>query len=233
MIPKKIHYCWFGGNEYPQLMKDCIESWKKYLPEYELIEWNESNFDIKSNQFVKEAYEAKKYAFVSDYVRLYVLYNYGGIYLDTDVEVKKSLNNLLGLKAFTGRESDDSYVTGTLGAEKGHLWIKELLDYYTNKSFYDSNGHLTNTVIITQITKQIYKDIENSNPKRVYESQDLTIYPFEYFCAKDYKTGILKSTKNTYSIHHFNGSWLSKKTKIRTNFGRFYRRIFNWGDNDV
>src|SRR5699024_8907222 len=128
MIPKIIHYCWFGGNELSKTTKVCINSWKKKLPDYKIIEWNESNFDINSNQYVKEAYQAGRYAFVTDYVRLYVLYHYGGIYMDTDVEVLKSLDSFLKHQAFTGCENEKNSVTGIIGSEKDHEWIKTLLD---------------------------------------------------------------------------------------------------------
>lgn len=224
MIPKKIHYCWFGGNEYPKLVKNCISSWKENLVGYEFVEWNENNFDIESNQFVKEAFYEKKYAFVSDYVRLFALYNHGGIYLDTDVQVIKPLDDLLYLCAFTGRESDDTYVTGTMGAEEKHPWIKELLEYYSNKSFYDNDGSKTNTTIISEIVKKRYREIENFDSSDIFSTSEVTIFPFEYFCAKDYKTGEIKVTKNTYTIHHFNGSWLSKKKKVKKILGKIYRR---------
>lgn len=155
-IPKTVHYCWFGGKEKPELTNMCISSWKKHLPDYEIIEWNENNFDINMNNFVKEAYEAKKFAFVSDYVRAYVLYNYGGIYLDTDVEVIKPLDQFLDHNVFTGCESDKYCVTGTIGSTKNHELIKSLLEYYDNKKFrLDNNeyNNTPNTVIITEIIK--------------------------------------------------------------------------------
>lgn len=216
MIPKKIHYCWFGKGEMPELTKKCINSWKKYLPDYELILWSEDNFDINSNQYVKEAYEAKKYAFVSDYVRLYSLYNYGGIYMDTDVEVLKTLDKYLEHSAFTGCESDMMCVTGTMGAEKGHKWIGDLLDEYNDKKFILDDGSYnlaTNTQMITKTTKDKY-GWESKNKYQVLKG-DLHIYPFEVFCAKDCTNGKIKSSNNTYTIHHFSGSWLTKTDKLK------------------
>lgn len=231
MIPKIIHYCWFGGNPYPDLVKRCIDSWKKHLPDFKIIEWNEQNFDVNSNTFVKEAYEAKKYAFVSDYVRLYALYNYGGIYLDSDVEVVKSLEPFLEHKAFTGAEDAKYCVTGTMGAEKHHPWIKKLLEYYDDKSFLGDGGSIPNTQIITNITKEMY-GFESSSHYQNFNNE-LHIYPFEYFCAKDYKTGKIKKTENTYTIHHFNGSWLSEKQKKRTKRIFLLERMLNnlFGEN--
>lgn len=217
MIPKIIHYCWFGRGEHPELVKKCIASWEKYLPEFEIIEWNEDNFDLNSNQFVKEAYEAKKYAFVSDYVRLYALYKHGGIYLDSDVEVIKPLTPFLKHAAFTGGESSDTCITGTMGAEKGHKWIENLLKYYEDKSFYSPKGKITNTIIITEITKKLY-GFSTSTSYQNFENE-LHIYPFDYFCAKNLNTGFVNITENTYTIHHFNGSWLTQRQKIR------YKRI--------
>lgn len=213
MIPKKIHYCWFGGNEYPELVKYCIASWKKYMPEYEIIEWNENNFDINSNRFVKEAFEARKFAFVSDYVRLYALATEGGIYMDTDVEAIKSLNSFLHHPAFTGGENSNTCITGTMGAIKNHPWIIELLKYYEYKSFLSKEGKIPNTKIITDITSQMYgfndsSEIQNFN-------NELYIYPFEFFCAKEFESGEIQVTKNTYTIHHFNGSWLTDGDKKR------------------
>ena len=135
MIPKTIHYVWFGRGEKSDRTKLCIESWKKYLPDYEIIEWNEDNFDINFNKWTKKSYEEKKYAFTSDVARLWVLYNYGGIYMDTDVEVYKPLDEFLNEEAFTGFEDINYPVTATLGAEKGNPVIKKMLDYYNDLDF--------------------------------------------------------------------------------------------------
>ena len=134
-IPKTIHYCWFGNNDKPTIVKKCIESWEKNLSDYEIIEWNEETFNIECNDFVKEAYEKKMYAFVSDYVRVYALYNYGGIYLDTDVEVNKSFNDLLENDSIWGFEEKNYIATSTIGARKGNELIKEFLDEYNGRKF--------------------------------------------------------------------------------------------------
>ena len=135
MIPKIIHYCWFGGKPLPELACLCIESWKKFLPEYRIIRWDEESFDINSNTYVKEAYENKKYAFVTDYVRLYALYTHGGIYMDTDVEVRRPLDQFLQHQAFSGFESYHDIPTGIMASEKGFQGIKDQLDYYNNRHF--------------------------------------------------------------------------------------------------
>lgn len=217
MIPKKVHYCWFGRGEMPELAIKCIDSWKKHLPDYELILWNEDNFDIHSNQYVKEAYEAKKYAFVTDYVRLHVLYNHGGIYMDTDVEVLKSLDRFLEHGAFTGCENEEMCVTGTMGAEKGHEWIKSLLMYYEGRNFLlpdGSHDKTTNTKTITNTTINKFGWI----PKDTHQilKGDLNIYPFDFFCAKNFKTGEIEITNNTYTIHHFSGSWHTGTDKLKS-----------------
>lgn len=183
MIPKVIHYCWFGCKPLPEDVKRYIKTWKKYCPDYEIKEWNESNFDVKQNQYCREAYEAKKWAFVSDYVRLKVLYDYGGIYMD---------NELLGY----------------------------LLSYYDDKYFKNEDGSYdmtTNVITITRMIKDKY-DVELNNTFQIFGNNN-AIFPFEYFCAKDFFSGKVNRTENTYTIHHFQGSWLSdnerKKQKIR------------------
>lgn len=222
MIPKTIHYCWFGGNELPEETKKCIATWKRKLPDYEIIEWNEKSFNINSNQYVKEAYDAKRYAFVTDYVRLYALYHHGGIYMDTDVEVVKSLDNFLNHQAFTGCENENMCVTGTMGAVKGHSWIKDLLDYYTNQHFLMADGThntKTNTQIITKITEEKYGWKKEDTYQVLKE--DLHIYPYDVFCAKNFRTGKIERSENTHTIHHFAGSWHTKEEKIKGRIIKF------------
>lgn len=212
MIPKKIHYCWFGGKPLPDDVKRYIETWKKYCPNYEIIEWNENNFDINSNTYVKEAYESKKWAFITDYVRLFVMYNYGGIYMDTDVELLKNLDNFLKHKAFSGFESSTDIPTGIMASEKDFPLFKEFLDYYNNRHFILDDGKLdmtTNVKIITNICKK-YGFIKNN---KYQEINGFALYPSEFFCPKDSTT--LKLTDNTVAIHHFAGSWLSDEAKKR------------------
>lgn len=212
-IPKKIHYIWLGRGEKPELAKKCIESWKKNLPDYEIIEWNEDNFDINQNQYLKEAYENKKYAFASDYIRVYVLYNQGGIYMDTDVEVLKPLDEFLDLPAFSGFESNNNIPTGLMAASKGNKWMKLLLDDYDDLKFVKEDGSLdltTNVVRITEVTEKNYKFIRQSSYQ---DLKDVVFFPSDYFCPKNCVTGVIELTENTYTIHHFNGSWLPKSEK--------------------
>ena len=153
-IPKIIHYCWFGRNPLPSLAIDCIASWKKYLPEYQIMEWNEDNFPFHEYRFAQEALDARKFAFVSDVCRLYALKKMGGVYMDTDVEVIQSLNPFLSHTAFSGFENDDFVPTGIMASESNGIWVSELLDYYTDRSFVRLDGSfdtVSNTYIITQL----------------------------------------------------------------------------------
>lgn len=216
MIPKKIHYCWFGRGQMPELAMNCIQSWKKYLPDYEFVMWNEDNFDITSNRYVQEAYESRKYAFVTDYVRLYALYHHGGIYMDTDVEVMQPLDKFLEHGAFTGCEDDMMCVTGTMASEKGHKWIQKLLLDYNDRSFILPDGSFDktpNTKVITDFTINEYGWL----PKNKYQSlkDGLSIYPFEVFCAKEWRTGALRISEATYTVHHFSASWHTKTDKFK------------------
>lgn len=211
MIPRIIHYCWFGRGLMPELALKCIGSWHRFLPDYEYRLWNEDSFDIQSVPYVKEAYESGKYAFVTDYVRLYALYTEGGIYMDTDVEVIKPYDDLLHLSGFTGYEGSKSLppVTGTMASEPGNAWVKEQLDSYLGAHFIMPDGTLdttTNTVRITRIMKE--GGFVPDGKKQVYK--DMHIFPVEYFCPRQ-TTGEILMTDNTYCDHHFMGSWDNEK----------------------
>ncbi|SFC99606.1 Capsular polysaccharide synthesis protein [Bacillus sp. 491mf] len=229
-IPRTIHYCWFGGNEKPDIVKRCIESWKKNLPDYEIIEWNEDNFDISCNSYVTEAYKSSKFAFVSDYVRVHALYYYGGIYLDTDVEVFKSFNNLLHHDSFWGFEQENYIATSTIGAAKGNKLIKTFLDSYEEKGFIKEDGtydDLTNVAIVTEILKNLglktdgeYQEIEGIG----------TFYPQTYFSPYDYINCRKFITENTYAMHHFHKSWLPAKARVKGKIKLILAKIIG-GDN--
>lgn len=209
MIPKIIHYCWFGRGEKPELAVKCIESWKKFLPDYELKEWNEDNFDISRNQYVREAYENRKFAFVTDYVRLYAIYTEGGIYMDTDVEVVDGFDKFLHHHAFSGFETDGNVPTGMMAAEKDSIWAKDLLNQYNNRAFVQPDGSFdmtTNTTVITNY--MLGKGLVLNNQYQDFPGL-CTMYPADYFCPKDHRTGKVKCTKNTVCIHHFAGSWIN------------------------
>lgn len=233
-IPKKIHYCWFGRNPLPELAVTCIESWKKYLPDYEIIEWNEDNFDITKNKYVTEAYESKKYAFVSDYVRLYALYHFGGIYMDTDVEVLKSLDIFLENQAFSGFEDKVHIPTGIMACEVKFSLFKEFLEYYSDMPFLKSDGTHNLTTNVTTITS-ICKKYGLKKNNTLQTIQGFTLYPNAYFCPKSYETGVIEITNNTYTIHHFSGSWLTteektkqaKKKKIYQKYGKYLGKLIN------
>ena len=221
MIPKKIHYCWFGGNPIDDASKKCIESWKKYCPDYEIIEWNESNYDVNKNKYTSECYKNKKWAFLTDYVRLDIIYNEGGIYLDTDVELLKPLDDLLDCKGYLGMEQVGTVNTGEgFGAVKHHDFVKSNKEYYENHNFWDKNGEFHQEICV-KITTDILS--ENGFVKKNEKQNvcDMNIYPVEYFCPLVMGTNKLKITDNTYSIHHFNASWykgnkLVKKIKYYT-----------------
>ena len=215
-IPRIIHYCWFGGKEKPEIVKRCIKSWKDILVDYEIKEWNESNFDINSNLFVKQAYEAGKFAFVSDFVRVNALYNYGGIYLDTDVEVFKSFDDLLDNDSFWGFEEKNYIATSTIGCKKGNKLIKEFLSKYDDKKFIFENGQEnleTNVSIVSEIISSL--GVEMNNKYQNIEGL-ATFYPQEYFSPYDYINCYSKATSNTYAIHHFYKSWLPTSVKIKS-----------------
>lgn len=217
MIPKTVHYCWFGKNEKPDDVKQYISEWKNILRGYEFKEWNENNFDICSNLYVKQAYEAKKWAFVTDYVRLYALYNEGGIYMDTDVQVLKSIDCLLGNKGFTGFEDNNLIPTGIMGAIAKSEWIKELLSDYSDRTFIKNDGTYDLKTNVQSITEMAEKMGVCLNGDKQFILDDVIIYPKDYFAPKSHLTGEIKITKNTYCIHHFSGSWIEKgiKDKIR------------------
>lgn len=226
MIPKIIHYCWFGGNPLPPLALKCIASWKKYLPAYEIKEWNESNFNLDQYRFAKEALEHKKYAFISDVCRLHALKEEGGIYLDTDVEVLRSLDVFLDKNAFSGFENDNFVPTGIMASEKGSVWATEMLAYYNNRSFVKENGALdtiSNTYIITQLMKK--KGFKMNNTFQEIEGY-VTFYPNDYFCPKSYKTGNIELTENSYCIHHFAKSWIPFRKKWQNILKMKVMRLF-------
>lgn len=214
MIPKTIHYCWFGGSPLPIKIQKYIDSWKKYCPDYEIKEWNETNFNINCNKYVKQAYESKKYAFVSDYVRLYALYNYGGIYMDTDVEVLKNIDDFLNDKAVFGFETKETVSTGIIACIKNNQFLKLLLSHYEDLSFIKDDGNFDLTTNVEIITKYFErKGLILNNKLQCIDG--IKVYPKEYFSPKDHITGKINVTKETYIIHHFSGSWLSKKDKMK------------------
>lgn len=211
-IPKKIHYCWLGRNPKPASVLRCIESWKKYCPDYEIIEWNEDNLDISSHLYSRQAYEAKSWAFATDYFRLWVVYTHGGIYLDTDVQVIRSLDPLLENRAFMGFENEDKIASGLgFGAEAGSPFLWELMKLYETLEFYNPDGTL-NRVPTPEYSTRLAKSYGlTDDTGKIQQVLDMTIYPREYFAPKDYFTGRLRLTRNTYSIHHFDSTWFTQE----------------------
>jgi len=213
-IPKTIHYCWFGGGEMPDQGKLCIDSWRSYCPGYEIIEWNESNFDVNVSKFSKEAYKAEKWAFVSDYVRMYVLYNYGGVYLDTDVELIKNLDTLLENRAFFGFEGRE-YVNSGLGfgAVKGHGILSEMLAKYESIDFNevrDCVETISAPILLTEVLNR-HGLIKNGELQELADG--VVIYPEDFFCPKNPITRLININSNTFSIHHYEASWVDTDEK--------------------
>lgn len=224
MIPKKIHYCWFGRGEKPKLAQKCIASWKKYMPDYEIIEWNEDNFDVNLNPYTKMCYMQKKYAFLTDYLRLLIINEHGGIYFDTDVEAIKSFDNLLNYPAFFGFETNQYVNTGEgFGAESGNAIVRQMIAEY-EPLLDGSNGfvgcpHL-NTASLLKF------GLQQTGAKQVFD--DGVVLPSDYLNPYDDPTGILKKTKNTYSVHWYGKSWMDKKTVIRSKLTKPLHRIQNF-----
>ena len=197
MIPRIIHICWLSGDPYPDLIKECIKSVKKHLPEYDIIVWDRTQFDIESCIWVKQDFENRKYAFAADYIRFYALYKYGGIYLDADVEVLKSFDNLLNQTYILGEEAGGDIEAAVIGAEKEALWVKECLEYYDNRCFLMPDGTFDMRPVPLLIND-------------VARKYNLNIMPYQFFSPKNYITGDIDITENTYSIHHFDGKWVKK-----------------------
>lgn len=224
MIPKKIHYCWFGRGEKPATVRRCMDSWHKYLPDYEFVEWTEDSFDIDSYPFAREAYDKGKFAFVADVARLHALYTQGGIYLDTDVELFGSFDPFLCHQAFTGFERGRDITTGVIGAEKGNAWIRELLGLYDGKHFVQEDGTLdlsTNVRLITDYMVHSHGFV----PEDSFQEPDglVTIYPGEFFSPLDPLTRKVRKTPKTVAVHHYMASWeprtpvnLFRKAVMRT-----------------
>lgn len=219
MIPKIIHYCWFGKSPLPKDAQECIASWRKFFPDYEIKEWNESNFDVNCCPYVREAYEQKKYAFVSDYARFWVLYNIGGLYFDTDVEVISSFDQIIEKGNFMGFEKslatqnpESGEPLGVavglgMGAEPNMPLIKTFLEFYESKPYFSIED---GTIVV--YTTEILKKYGLVNEHRLQNVAGFSIYPADYFCPMDSTTGLIEMTENTVSIHHYSCSWIDKNT---------------------
>ena len=225
MIPKIIHYCWFGRGEKPVLAQKCIASWKKFCPDFEIREWNEDNCDYLSIPFMAEAYAAKKYAFVSDVMRLIVLEQYGGVYFDTDVEVIRDITPLLNDEGFIGFENDQYVASGlTIAAKPHHPVIQAMIEEYQNLHFMNPDGSI-NAVGCPHLNTDVLERFGLCRNGKEQIVAGIHVYPPEWFNPLDSVTGKLTKTKNTYSIHWYSMSWLPWYKHVKMKIGRVYRRI--------
>ncbi len=220
MIPKIVHYCWLSKDPFPDDIKACMLSWKRYLPDYEFKLWNFSNFDIESSVWVKESYLQQKYAFAADYIRFYALYHEGGIYLDCDVEVIRSFDDLLKLPYFIGRENTAYGIeAATIGFEKEHPLLLDLLNYYKNRKFIIDKLQFDilplPAIMLEHINRSYILEEISSIREFNMDPKVISILPIDYFSPKTWDTKELKVTENTYSIHHFAGSWKKKKSLFK------------------
>lgn len=233
MIPKTIHYCWFGRNPLPESAKKCIASWRKYLPDYEIIEWNEDNFDVDSIPYTTQAYQAKKYAFVSDYARFKILYEHGGLYFDTDVEVIKPMDDIIAHGPFMGFEIDPcterpyGAVNPGLGicGVKGMDAFQRILDYYRTLNFIKADGSYNITDAVVNITTRELVKLGLQNQCTIQKMDNLTIYLSEYFNPFDDATGRLRKTSNTHTIHWYSKTWMTVNP-TRQWMSRILHRLF-------
>lgn len=223
MIPKIIHYIWLGGKEEPAILKKCKASWKKFCPDYEIKRWDESNLDIDCCTYCKDAYDAKKYAFASDVLRFHILKEYGGIYVDTDVELIKPLDEFLNLNAFCGFETEENVAPGLIyGTVKDDEICVKMLEYYNSHSYFDDmQTKETVCTIFTRLLQQ--KGLKLENTLQVLEG--ITVYPTEYFCPKSLSDGKIRKTENTYTIHHYAGTWISAGKKCSAKIKMFIKRL--------
>lgn len=216
-ITKTIHYCWFGGNPLPESAKQCISSWRKYLPEYEIKEWNDTNFPFAECRYAKEAYEARKFAFVSDYARFWILAHEGGLYFDVDVEVIRPMDQIIERGAFMGFEAPHPKQKKLMvapglgmGFPAHHPFLLEMLQIYSELTFLQQNGQLNLTTIV-HLTSEVLRQYGLKEIDKLQQVSDVWIYPVEYFCPINYYTGKRNITTHTYSIHHYAATWVSPR----------------------
>ncbi|XME04324.1 glycosyltransferase family 32 protein [Lachnospiraceae bacterium C1.1] len=213
-IPKKIHYCWLSGEPFPDDIDRCIQSWHKFMPDYEFKLWDQKNSDIQSHPYVLEAVMCKKYAFASDFIRLWALYEFGGIYLDSDLEVLKSFNPLLSEKAFTGFEVGGRVAAWIFGSERHNPMIGELLSYYDNRTFVLENGCMDmtpNTVPVTRTFAE--KGLKDKDVTQYLD--DITVFSSDYFSPFNPWTKERIFTDNSYAMHLFKGAWMNDDSNMR------------------
>lgn len=237
MIPKIIHFCWLSGDPYPPKIQRCLDSWKKHLPDYEVMLWDCNRFDLKSSPWVEQAFTAKKYAFAADYIRMYALYNYGGIYMDSDVEVLKSFDEFLELPYFVSAENAGTIEAAIIGAEKGCDWIKACLDYYQDREFIKKDGQMDIRMLPEIMDETIQKlkpicvlpsgsSIADLKKKEMHEK--VYVLPCEYFSPKIFDSREVVITHHTYAIHHYQNSWFSHKAYIYYRTRTLFIKIFGY-----
>lgn len=240
MIPKKIHYCWFGKGEKSKLIQDCIASWKRVCPDYEIVEWNEDNFDLECIPYVASAYKAKRYAHVTDYARLKIVYENGGIYLDTDVELIASLDRFLSHDSFFAMQHSMEVASGLgFGAVAGAAILAELMENYEHKPCAERDSFLSETCVETD--KPVFERRGLAPTNKVMYLEDTVVYPPRFFDPKDFETGKTTLTEDTVSIHHYSRTWhdecerlicdryagfveLYGREEAKVRFGRWYKR---------
>lgn len=237
MIPKIIHLCWLSGDPYPPKIAKCLNTWAKYLSDYEIALWDTKRFDLNSSVWVKQAFENKKYAFAADYIRFYALYHHGGIYLDSDVEVLGNFNEFLELPYFIGAEKAQTPEAAVIGAEKGCDWIKQCLDYYQNRAFVKEDGSLD----IRKLPEIMVEQIQKLKPMRVLSLEDslnireldmqkeVLVLSDEFFSPKVFDSREVEITPYTCAIHHYQNSWFSPKAKAYYRSRAFFVKLFGIG----
>lgn len=214
MIPKIIHYCWFGGEK-PERVKECIESWHNVLPDYEIREWNQNNFDINELKYTRDAFRASKYAFVSDVARVKALFQYGGIYLDTDVLVYKTFDSILHEKCVFGFEEECFVATSFMACEPQHPIMKQFYELYKKLNFYDDQGNIIPGTNVTKLTDLLLKRGLQRVDRMQYLDEGIVVYPQEFFSPYDYGNCIHHNTQNTICEHLFFVSWLPWTTRVK------------------
>lgn len=234
MIPKIIHYCWLSGDPVPANLQRCMDTWKKRLPDYEFILWDKNRFNLDSCKWVRQAFDKHKYAFAADYIRFYALYNYGGIYLDMDVQVLKSYDPFLNLHTMVGYEYGAKLLeVATFGAEKGLPWLKTIMQYYETHDFeYDNDAMekiLCPPLVTRVLNEQGYKIVDVSSlseANKIKEDKSIIpVFPREFFCPKEWQSQLVYITDDTVSIHHYNGSWMPEDIRKRR---QLKNRIPQW-----
>lgn len=218
MIPKIIHYCWLSNDSYPEKVQFCISSWKRNLPDYKIVLWDLNKFNIDTTKWTRQAFDAKKYAFAADYIRCYALYNYGGIYLDSDVEVLKTFNELLDLPYFIGQDCSKAIEAAVVGCEKGNFLYKNMLSYYESRDFIKNDGRYDIKAmpdIMDEVASSLY-EFKVINKKEDFEFNEniLNLFTSDYFSPKRQNDFKINLSDKTFSIHHFNASWYPPKKKL-------------------